>query len=215
MNYTTTTNASNYHELPINTGINSQHSCFSSILQKLYERMGYMTRKHSRVLFVRFDVRFPTSMITDGSNEQITRLFKMLMDSSTYHSYGLHYVWVREQSKEKHQHYHCVALLNGNKVQNHSAFLQSVSHAWNHVLGVQCNGLINFCNKHRDGSPAENGVMIRRPKSGSTGAEQAEQERAFNQAFENCFYWSSYLAKTNQKSNTPKGLRKFGVSVMR
>lgn len=215
MNYTCTTNDSSYNGLPINTGGNNQYSCFGIILQKIRERMNYMVQRHSRVLFVRFDVRFPTSMITDGSNNQITRLFKMLMDNSTYKGYGLQDIWVREQSRGKHQHYHCVALLNGNRVQNYLAFLQKVSHAWNRVLEVQCDGLIDFCNKDRNGNPVENGIMITRPKQDATGIEKTEQEQAFQKVFEACFYWATYLAKTNQKDNTPKGTRRFGVSAMK
>lgn len=215
MNYASTTNDNCYNGLPINTGDSGQYFCFGVILQKIYELMTYMVNKHSRVLFVRFDVRFPANMSTDGSNTQITRLFKMFMDSSSYHGYGLQYVWVREQSREKHQHYHCVALLNGNKVQNYLAFLHSVSRTWNHVLGVQCDGLIDFCNTNRDGTPAQNGIMITRPKQNATGVERAEQEQAFKETFEACYYWATYLAKTNQKDNTPKGIRRFGVSVMR
>lgn len=215
MNYNSAINDSNFKKLPINNGDSGQYFCFDIILQKLYERMSYMTQRHSRVLFIRFDVRFPANMITDGSNTEITRLFKMLMDNSTYNGYGLQFAWVREQSQEKHQHYHCIALLNGNKVQSYIAFLHNVSHSWNYVLGVQCHGLIDFCNTDRNGNPVENGIMIRKPLLKSTGEERAGQELAFNKTFETCFHWASYLAKTNQKANTPKGVRRFGVSQMK
>jgi hypothetical protein len=37
----------------------------------------------------------------------------------------------------------------------------------------------------------------------------------YNETLRACFYWSSYLAKTSQKDNTPFGIRRFNASQLR
>lgn len=215
MNYTSTTNSSTFNFLPINTGSNNQYLCYDIILQRLYERMDYMCKKHCRVLFVRFDVRFPQHYQNDGGNREISHLFKILKENGSNNGFDLQFIWAREQSREKHQHYHCVALLNGSRNKNAYSFLLEVSRIWSHVLGCDATGLIHQCGANDQGQQSNNGIMIQRPVQKAVGNELEMQQADFDKNFAICFEWGSYLAKENQKMNTPPGLRRFGVSQMR
>ncbi len=215
MNYHSNSNNATFQGFPVNTGNNNQYFNFNIILQKICERMTYMVQRFCRVLFIRFDLRFPQHYCLDGGNTEVTRLFKLLKDRSDYHGWNLQFIWVREQSREKHQHYHCVVLLDGNKIRNYYPFLQTIEQLWANVLGVTQQGLVHYCNRDRTGLPIDNGIMIRRPRQASIGVDRVTEEQAFQQDFEHCYNWASYLAKVNQKANTPKGVRRFGVSQIR
>jgi len=215
MNYMTTTNKPSFNGFSVNNGIKGQFYNFNIILQKLYERMTFMTEKYSKVLFIRFDLRFPKDYFPSGKNDEVSSLFKRLKEQSDYYGFGLQFLWVREQSREKHQHYHCVVLVNGHKARKYYTFLQRVTKAWNEVLGVEESGLVEFCDKKRNGSTAENGIMISRPTLTATGRIREAQERIFHNTFNHCYHWGSYLAKVNQKDNTPKRVRRFGVSQLK
>ena len=212
MNYQTTTNAPDYRSFPINTGINGKYYCFDIMLQKLLDGMRAMTQKHNKVLFIRFDLRFPQDYSIDVSNDKASHLFKILTERFDYRGIELLFGWVREQSREKHQHYHCILLLDGNKVQNYFPILEEVSRIWGYVLQCDPAGLVDYCNHDRNGTPVKNGIMIRRPSSKAVGEELARQQQKYNEDFARCFEWASYLAKVHQKANTPRGSRRFGFS---
>nr|WP_321512955.1 inovirus-type Gp2 protein [uncultured Pseudodesulfovibrio sp.] len=215
MHYLTSSNSNNYNGLPVNNGKNGQYFCYTSMLQRFYELLTSMTERHSRVLFVRFDVRFPSGYMPLGRNEEITHLCKRLKENSRSKGRDLGLFWVREQSREKHQHYHCVALIDGNKVQNHRAFLIEVERIWNHITGSTQTGTIDWCERTRNGQPGRNGIMIQRPLRKAQGEELLHQQNDFQSKVNHCFEWASYLCKTNQKDNTPSGVRRFGLSQMK
>lgn len=224
MSYQSVTNSSMYQGQPINTGSLGQFYCYDIILQKLHERLMYMVGKHSKVCFVRFDVRFPAhGFESAGHNYEISHLFKMLKENARARGIDLHFVWVREEESAGQAHYHAIALINGAKVQNYVAFLREVERCWKHVLETTSNGnpintqsLVNWCDKdYYTGLPVENGIMIQRPRLQSQGMERQQQEQAFQETVNRCFHWASYLAKVNQKSNTPDGSRRFGASMIR
>ena len=215
MHYLTSSNSDNYNGLPVNNGKNGQYFCYTSMLQRFYELLTSMTERHSRVLFVRFDVRFPNGYIPIGGNEEITHLCKRLKENARSQQIDLSLFWVREQSREKHQHYHCVALIDGNKVQNYRAFLNEVERIWNNITGSAQLGTIDWCDRERINQDSGNGIMIQRPRRKAQGEDLARQQAVFQAAFNRCFEWASYLCKTNQKDNTPRGIRRFGLSQMK
>jgi len=209
MTFNTITHAQTFNSLPINTGINGEYSCYTQILEKLYKIMTYMTNKHCRVLFIRFDVRFPQWYRTTGENDEISHLFKMLKENSKNMGIDFQFLWAREQSQEKHQHYHCITILDGSRVRSYHRFLSVVTEAWGHVLGCEAVGLVDWCDRD------QNGIRIDRPQAQASPDTHAQQTQAFNQSFSACFYWGSYLAKENQKANTPKGVRRYGASQLK
>lgn len=207
--------ADSYRGYRVNNGQRGEYGNYPCVLDSIHERLSWMTDRHCKVLFIRFDVRFPSWFHTDGGNSEISRLFKTLSERYAYNRTTFHYVWVREQSREKHQHYHCIAMLDGNKVQNYRGLHRDVSLIWGNILGSDPTGLIDYCNKDRNGFSVENGIMLRRPSGRVAGENLAEQRAAFEDAYERCIYWGSYLAKENQKMNTPRRMRNYGASAIR
>ena len=106
------------------------------------------------------------------------------------------YVAVREQSTEKHQHYHVVVLLDGQKTQSIHNHIQTAERLWDSALGLEPRengyGLIDDCTTSRTGEKQVNGVMLR--------ADDLDMESKKD----DCFRRASYLAKTNSKGNAPK-----------
>ncbi|MBI9113184.1 inovirus-type Gp2 protein [Maridesulfovibrio ferrireducens] len=199
-----------FNSFNINTGKNNEYNCYGDILTVIDDRFKLMTSTCSKTLFIRFDLRFPENYLHEVSNRHVEHLYKMIMDKSRYHDYGVQYVWGREQpSKERHQHYHCIALINGNKCQNYYSFLKGVEKSWNHVLGVQNGeGLVHFCDKE------QNGIIIKKPSKASTGSQRLHQERQFQETLNRCFHWASYLAKECPQNIIPHGVRRFGASQL-
>lgn len=215
MNYKSVTSSPEFNGLPINNG-NGHYDCYEMILQKIHERLTWMTNKHCRVLFIRFDLRFPRDHKTHGNNDEISRFFKIMKDNARNSGCEFHFVWVREQKDSDTPHYHCVVLLNGSRVQNYRAFLGEVQRVWGMVLRCfDSTGLVWTCEQDYNGNQVKNGIMIERPKQNVHGESFLEQNNLYNEALRACFYWSSYLAKTSQKDNTPFGVRRFNASQLR
>lgn len=212
MTFNSMTNSSLFNSYNINTGTDGKHFCYNQILKKLEDIMTYMTKRHCRVLFVRFDIRFPQEYNPTGGNNEISHLFKILKENSNNKGIDLRFLWVREQSREKQQHYHCVVLLNGNRVRDYRRFLAVVTKTWGYVIGCDPSGLVDWCDRGRNDLKTTNGIRIDRPQGNTIQEERALQMQAFNDTFSACFYWGSYLAKENQKANTPKGVRRYGAS---
>ncbi|RJP85371.1 MAG: inovirus Gp2 family protein [Desulfobacteraceae bacterium] len=215
MNYQTKTNAPEFNNLPINTGTDGQYFCFEMMLHKIQERLFHMITKHNKVLFIRFDLTFPKNYFSDESNDKVSRLFKILKENATYKGIDLQFIWTREQSREKHQHYHCILLIDGNKVQSYYSVLKIVSKIWGRLLQCDPAGLVDYCDRKLEGESVPNGIMLRRPSKEADEFEYRDQENNLFAGIDRSFRWSSYLAKVKQKSNTPEGLRRFGVSQIK
>jgi len=212
MDYQSTTNAPAFQNYAINTGPDGEYACYDLMLYRIRKHMDLMVARHNKVLFIRFDLRFPQGFMYDKSNDKVSLLFKTLREFYTYRGIDFQFLWFREQSKEKHQHYHCVILTDGNKIKDYLPVLHHITEIWGRLLQYNPTGLVDYCNYDRTGHPVENGIMIRRPSSVATGGDRAYQEQRFHEDFERCHKWASYLAKVNQKANTPAGMRRFGVS---
>lgn len=215
MNYYSKTNRSEFNGMPINTG-NGQYHCYEMILQKIHERLTWMTNKHCRVLFIRFDLRFPRDYVSNSNNDEVSHLLKIMKDNARTMGCDFHYVWVREQKDSANPHYHCLVLLNGSIVQNHKKFLGEVRRVWGKVLGCfDPTGSVWSCEYDSNDNKVENGIMIERPRKAVHGDDFLKQNDLYNGALRDCFYWSSYLAKTNQKDSTPHGIRRFNASQLK
>ena len=200
-----------YKGHPINTDEKRKLGCNKKILKKSLGLLNDATEKHNKVLFMRMDVRFP-----ENSKEQYTtdnKQFEGFMNSFNRslknNKLDPSYLWVREQSKEKHQHYHLGLLLDGNKTQHIKKHIDKAEELWSKRLGMDHktnNGLIHDCTKDRDGNQQKNGIMIRDKKKDSD---------SFNEAFDTSFHRISYLAKENTKGYAPKNSREFGCSQIK
>lgn len=212
MNYQATINDTVFNGLTINTG-DGNLFCYTQILQDILERFNHMTQKHNKVLFIRFDLHFPVEYQSNGGNDEVSLLFKLLKENILRHGIDIQYVWVREQNNNKDMpHYHGILLLNGNKIQHYFPILEKVAEIWGRIIGSFTGGYVNYCNHDYQGQSSDNGIMIRRPSSLALGGELLKQQQEFNQSYQHCFAWASYLAKVNQKSCTPFGIRRFNSS---
>ena len=170
------------------------------ILARLDALLEDMNRRHSKVLFVRFDIRFPQHMQAGADNTQFVKFLNSFTTFCRRKKYDPAYLWVREQNSGINQHYHCLILLDGQKIQHYYAVLCASEKLWGQQLNTPCQSLVHFCDKDRDGAPQRNGLMIRKDKY----AEEGMLER--------CLEWGKYLAKNETKGNTPSGIRSVGNS---
>ena len=194
-----------YEGLPIIANQKKQYGCDIKILKELKDQFDYAEKNKPKTFYMRYDVRFPQEENTHTDNRKIREFQATFMKTLKREGLKPQYVLVREQSREKHQHYHGVLLLDGNKTQNITMHIDTAERLWDKALGLEYevqpgnwktgHGLIDDCTKDRQGNRHENGIMLRRddPDYGE------KQQEAFRRA--------SYLAKVNQKESNPKGHR--------
>jgi len=194
--------------------MHSDYDYRPEILACIRERMDFMISHHCKVLFVRFDVRFPDGYPHDGSNREMSQFMKLLKEFYTDQLVLVHYIWVREQVNSAVPHYHVVLLVNGSKIQNPMGIWLKAQEVWNRVVGVTYSGLINFCRHQYRGQPGTGSIMIRRPSATAVGESLQVQQQEFDQARAAALERADYLAKTYSKGNAPYRVREYGASQL-
>ena len=194
----TTTTAETYHDYPIMTDKAKGLACDIKILNEIERQLDYAEETKSKTLFMRYDIRFPEGY--DHADNGVFREFQSkFMKNLSRQGLKPQYIAVREQSREKHQHYHVALLLDGQKTRSIHNHIQTAERLWDTTLGLPARengyGLIDDCTTSRTGEKQVNGVMIR-PDDPDMEAKKAD-----------CFRRASYLAKINTKGNAPKGQR--------
>ena len=189
---------STYSDYSILTDKERGLSCNIEILREIEKQFNYAEESKSKVFFMRYDVRIPDGMYID--NNKTFRDFQAnFIKNLSRQGLKPQYIAVREQSKEKHQHYHVALLLDGQKTQSIHNHIQTAERLWDSTLGLSARengyGLIDDCTTNRHGELQENGVMLR-----PDDPEMAVKKN-------DCFRRASYLAKTTTKGNAPKGQR--------
>ena len=89
---------------------------YTEVLKPILEQLFSMRQHHNKLLVVRFDLH--QSHATESSDHVswfMDKLTKRL--KRKYKLCRVGYIWVREQEKSKHQHYHLVLMIDGNKEQ--------------------------------------------------------------------------------------------------
>ena len=180
---------------------NINHYCHrKEINDKIYDLVTYYTSKHSKVLFVRFDIRYPRFYISDNSNRDISDCFSYVIKKYKRDGLDPHYNWVREQNYSDNPHYHCVLLLDGQKCRRYSHVFDTVEAAWGRVLGCDVRGCIHHCTDSNDID--SNGILLCR--SDSHTRYQENLDKVYNRL--------SYLSKSFSKAEESDGLRNFATS---
>jgi hypothetical protein len=163
-----------------------------------------MTANHSKTLFIRYDVRFPKGHQASKNDNKVYRDFHAnWIKNLKRQKLDPHYVWAAERSREKHLHYHGVLLMNGQRTKSPHNHLAKAEKLWANALGLpleEAKGLIDHCDKKRDGSKQKNGIMLRK------------DDPKFQQKVDGCYKWGSYLAKENTKH---AGMRTFSSSQIK
>jgi hypothetical protein len=191
-----------------------KYTYIDEITNCIKQRIDLMLSNNCKVLFVRFDVRFPTGTIHLGMNEEISRLMKDLM-SYYYHveQVAAHYIWVREQCKSDAPHYHVIVLLNGSKFQQPTKVWAKAAEIWSRIT----NGpyaLVQQCWAKPIGRDFTGGIKIRRPTRTAVGDDLIGQQQEYDRAYGAAIGWGAYLAKESSKDNTPPGVRRYGSSQL-
>jgi len=198
------TYASHFKGLPIQTVPEKNLGCREDILQTIRSLMLCSISKGRR-MFTRFDLRYPEGFYPPDSNDDIQKFFNTFMVNLK--RLGLKktdYIWVREQSRDKHQHYHCFIMTKATDqipfhFKNYKSLLGIADNIWCRLLGLNgCksqmignnfnrSGLVDDCDrKNYPNLHDKNGITLYKNGYGST-------------AFNSCHWVASYLAKARTK----------------
>ena len=195
---------SNYkgHKIQVNKAKGLK--CDKKILQKIEDTFEHMFNDHKmdRVFFMRYDIRFPEELYVDPKegNAMVRKFQSDFIKSLKREGLTPHYAITREQSKEKHGHYHCILLLDERKTQSIKKHIEKADRIWKTKLGdYGKKALIDDCTKDRNGNHQDNGIKIKR------------NSQEYQKQYDKAFCWASYLAKENTKSNND-GLREVFTS---
>ena len=194
----TETTEKTYNNYPIMTDQERDLSCDTRILNEIERQFEYAEETKNKIFFMRYDIRFPEGY--DYADNGIFSEFQSkFMKNLSRKGLKPQYVAVREQSKEKHQHYHVALILNGQKTQSIHNHIRTAERLWDLTLGLPEKengyGLIDDCTTSRSGEKQVNGVMLRYDDPWRPDKK------------DDCFRRASYLAKTNTKGSSPKGQR--------
>ena len=188
------TDEASYNGHPIQTDKAKGLKCDKKILQKINDTFDHAFNDHGmdRVFFMRYDIRFPKNTHVDPKegNALVRKFQSKFIKHLDRKGLNPHYIAVREQSKEKHAHYHAVLLLDERKTQSIKKHIEKADELWGNTIGMPGQqGLIDDCTKDRNGKPQKNGLKVKK----NLPDYQEQHDKVFE--------WSSYLAKENTKSN--------------
>lgn len=184
---------STYNNKKILTDKKRGLGCDVSILSKTEELIFSYLKRHNKALVTRIDLRYPKDGIVTYDNQNFSKFTSSMIKNMKRKGLDPYYLAVREQSREKHQHYHMVILVDGNKVQSPHTIVKTAEEHWNRTLGKDKDykGLVDYCTRSRSGEKQANHYRLRR--------NDENYDTILNECFQRC----SYLAKTNTKGNTP------------
>ena len=188
-----------YDQYSVMVNADQEHFCDEKILKKIKEQFDYAEQTKSKIWFMRYDVRFQGEERERSDNQLFSEFQSKFIKNLTRQQLKPQYVAVREQSREKHQHYHVVLWLDGQKTQSIHNHIQTAERLWDRTLALPERpngyGLVDDCTKSRAGQKQVNGVMLRK------------DDPDYKSKKDDCFRRASYLAKVNTKGNAPKGQR--------
>ena len=164
-----------YHGNPILTNKEKKLGCDTRILDKIESVMDHATQKHNKVLAFRMDLSYPQNHHAPQDNQDISKFMSKFIKQHKRQGIDMDYVWVREQSKEKHHHYHAAIFCDGNKKQHPQKLLQQAEKHWGQTVGVPGQGLVDHCTRSRSGQSQPNAYMLRR------------NDKSFDQTKADCF----------------------------
>lgn len=179
----------------INVGRDRNLPCNILTLNQLIAIHKYMLSHHSKVLFVRLDIRSPRWSSTPLRKimPRIIESSKRILESKNRgkNCVDMHDVWTAEQKNyEGKEHVHLAIWVNGNAIQNGYRVLDAVREAVERQFPGESEGLVHFCE-----SNGEKGILIDR------------NDPYFEKISKWVIYLASYLAKISTKEHRPKGAR--------
>ena len=182
-----------FKSYPINTSVEKDYSVYESALTRIDDKLNSMLHKHSKIMIIRFDIRYPNDRSIPYSKEHIynfTYNLKRSLNRENHpsgHFVDAQLIYVEEQDSSEYPHYHFAVIVNANAKKSPYSIHMKADKLWKIALNTSKDGLVHFCNDH------PNGLIIER------------NSPYFHEQFSNVFYQLSYLAKTRSKENRPKG----------
>ncbi|HIW01450.1 MAG TPA: inovirus Gp2 family protein [Candidatus Desulfovibrio intestinipullorum] len=195
----------------------STYPVMPELYQKAQALLEEYLERHSKVLPIRFDVRYPQDFQEDKGdmnktdfandkeqvstidNNDISKFMAKLIQHYKRKKLDPAYMWTREQERSETPHCHGMLLMNGHKIQNPYGVFSKAEELWQKTIGSNQPGLIHHCNKNPDGSYRKNGEVFRR----SEGIPEHVQRQI------------SYMVKPSGKGEPKDGLRDFGMSRLK
>ena len=201
------TTAPEYNGSTILTNKEKGLAADTRILDRIAAQFNYAEASNSKTFFFRFDLHFPHDMQIPSDNSHFKHFISAYIKNLARKNLEPQYFAVREQRQSQAQHYHLGVLLDGQMTRNPYEHLKTADRLWANELGIKTDnpaalGLVNHCDKDKDGNPMKNGMMIDATKDN------------YEYIRDSCFRRASYLAKVNQKSMTPKGQREYFASKL-
>lgn len=179
-----------YNNHPINAKVSG---CYKKALNKIENIMNEMISKHSKIMTVRFDIRYPDGDNINSSSERVSDFsynLKRSLDRETFeggHKADAKIVHVQEKESSNHPHHHFAVIVNANAKQKAYPILEKANRLWKTMLSTNEDGLVDYCNRY------ENGIIIKR------------NSPDYEKQYDKTFYQLSYLTKVRGKENRDKG----------
>lgn len=193
----------------VNTGKDGTKHYYPQILDKYHAHLQDMVDRHSKVMQVRFDLRYPADGSVTPNPEHLYSFSKNITrdltrnaplstepdrkkSGSRAHQVDPRLLRVTEQhGGSPHPHTHGLLLVNANAKISAFDVLQRVERQWRNALGVEsASGLVDHCSRS-----GPNPLIIKRYAN----------ETQFAEAMNAASHQASYLAKTRGKENPAKG----------
>jgi len=204
MRYHKITYEPTYKGHPIMADPDKGHGCHAEIVDRGLAISDHMAANHNKVLAFRFDANQPQDGDWPADNGKFAKFMSSFVKDLDRKGLDPHYLWVRERSREKHQHHHACVWVDGSKAQSPYPLIERAERLWPRMFeGHEGeSGLVNRCDKGDDGSHRSNSVMLRKGEDG------------YQEALDESVRRMSYLAKVNTKGNAPPGVREYGSSKL-
>ena len=191
------------------------HTFNKNAMEKIMKMTNSMIARHSKVLQVRFDLRYPQDHIPLKQTSQgrkrsdFSRTMQAVAQELNRKHLDVQYVGKEERENSIHPHAHFGVQINGNKMQRRNSILPVVEKHWGHTLNIPAEEiherqLVFPCNQDGEGNPRASGYRIDR---NDTTHFQEQKEAAVRQL--------SYLAKERESDTLPKGTRRYYFSQYR
>ncbi|MCL1091532.1 inovirus Gp2 family protein [Shewanella profunda] len=101
------------------------------------DELAWMVSRHSRVFLYRFDLRFADDKSATKDSFLMSIFFRRLRRQLERHykTKDVGYSWAREIEKAKQQHYHCVLMMDGNRIHHPRALSIKIKKIWLEISG--------------------------------------------------------------------------------
>ncbi|MFB2760261.1 inovirus-type Gp2 protein [Shewanella xiamenensis] len=101
------------------------------------DELNWMLNAHSKVFLFRFDLRFSDDNQGMNNSNLLRIFFRRLVRQlqGHYQTKDIAYSWSRELEKAKQQHYHCILMMDGNRILRPHFLCIKIREIWLQISG--------------------------------------------------------------------------------